>query len=117
MKKLSLLLLVVAGCAKSGMGEAVRTDITMQMETIRPTVADCYKAALRDNRKLRGLIVVEFRAAATSGVFEGVQIVRDDLSNPTLQKCVVEAVGGLKLATPQKTAVSVTYPLDFAPTK
>jgi len=112
-----LVLTLLAGCAKSGMGEGVRTDITQRMETVRPTITDCYKAALRDNRKLRGLMVVEFTAAASTGTFTAIQIVRDDLADPGLQKCVADAVGGLKLATPQKAAVSVTYPLDFAPTK
>jgi len=116
MKKL-IPLLLVAGCAKSGMGEAVRTDITQRMESVQPTIADCYKASLRENRKLKGMMVLAFTTAPSTGAFQGIEIVRDDLGDQALQKCVVDAVGGLKLATPQKTSVSVEYPLDFAPTK
>jgi hypothetical protein len=30
---------------------------------------------------------------------------------------VIDSVALLKLATPQKTKLAITYPLDFAPTK
>ena len=107
----------LAACAKTGMSASVRTDITTQMQSAAPSISDCYKAALRENRKLAGLMVVEFVAAASSGAFQSVQIVRDDLQSPALQQCVVEAVSGLKLAQPQKTNVAATYPLDFAPNR
>jgi hypothetical protein len=116
MKKL-IPLLLVAACTKSGMGEAVRTDITQRMESARPTISDCYKNALRENRKLKGMMVLAFTAAPQTGAFQSIEVTRDDLGSQPLQKCVVDAVGLLKLATPQKTAVSVEYPLDFAPTK
>lgn len=110
-------LLLVAGCAKSGMGESVRTDVAARMQAAAPTITDCYQRALRENRKLRGLMVVSFVAAAQTGAFQSVQIVRDDLQHPALGTCVVDAVAAQKLATPQKTNLSIEYPLDFAPTK
>jgi hypothetical protein len=108
---------LLAGCAKSGMGEAVRTDVNARMESARGQITDCYAKALKLDRKLRGMIVLQFDAAADSGKFENINVLRDDMNDQMLQKCVVESVGLLKLATPQKTKLSVTYPLDFAPTK
>ena len=119
MNRASLLVLfLLPACAKAGMGASVRTDVTARMESARGTFADCYHAALERDRKLRGQIVVTFVAAPSTGKFERVDIVRDDLRDQALVKCVVDAVAGLSLEAPQKTAVSVSaYPLDFAPTK
>lgn len=123
MSKAIIVLGVLAGvvatsaCVKNGMGEGVRTDVTKRMESKQSTIADCYHAALKRDRKLRGQMVLAFRAAPTTGKFEQVEIVRDDLQDTALAECVKDAVGTLSLEAPQKTAVSITYPLDFAPTK
>jgi hypothetical protein len=109
------LLAATTACSKAGMGGNVRTDISARMESASPTIAACYKAALREDRKLQGMMVVAFVAAPNTGAFGDVQVVRDDLRHAALANCVVEAVSGLKLATPQKTSVSVEYPLAFAP--
>ena len=112
-----LMAVLLAGCAKSGMGDAVRTDVVARMESARGQITDCYAKALKLDRKLRGMIVLSFDADADSGKFENINVLRDDMNDQMLQKCVVDSVGLLKLATPQKTKLSVTYPLDFAPTK
>ncbi len=106
-----------AACVKNGLGEGVRTDVTKRMESKQSTIADCYHAALKRDRKIRGQMVLAFRAAPTTGKFEQVEIVRDDLQDTALAECVKDAVATLALEAPQKTAVSITYPLDFAPTK
>jgi hypothetical protein len=105
----------LAGCSKAGLGAAVRTDISTQMQTISAPVQMCYGVALERNRKLRGVMVVSFRAAPTTGQFEQVSVTRDEVGDPTVRTCVIEQVQKLKLGTPQKTAVSASYPLDFQP--
>jgi hypothetical protein len=117
MSKRFLPLLLVAGCAHSGMSESVRTDISMRMESARPTLTQCYANELKFDRKITGMMVLQFEAAPSTGQFQAITVVRDDMNNPDLQKCVVGAVETLKLATPQKSKLSITYPLDFAPTK
>lgn len=107
--------LAATGCSKAGMGASVRTDIAARMQTITAPVQTCYAAALARNRRLAGVIVLSFRAAPGSGQFEQVAVLRDEVGDPQVQTCVVEAVGKLKLETPQKTAVTVEYPLDFRP--
>jgi len=108
---------LLGGCVKNGMGESVRTDVTARMESARGPIQDCYHAALERDRKVRGQIVLAFRAAPATGKFEQVEVVRDELRDAALVECVVGAVAALTLQAPQKTAVSITYPLDFAPTK
>jgi hypothetical protein len=114
---LALAILGAAGCSKAGLGQGVRDDIVARMQTVQEPIAACYKTALEKNRKLRGQIVVQFSAAPKTGAFENVTVVRDDLADEGVKSCVVEQVGALKLAMPQSTAVSATYPLDFAPNK
>jgi hypothetical protein len=109
--------IVLVGCARAGLGPDVRTDVTARVESTAPTLSECYAQALRDDRKLAGRMVVAFVAAPSSGAFQDVQVIRDDLGHAGLQQCVIEAIAALRLASPQKTTVSVTYPLDFAPTR
>jgi hypothetical protein len=118
MKRLTIIAVVAAlaaACSKSGMGEGVRTDIAARMQTIQAPVQMCYAVALERNRKLRGIMVLDFRAAPNTGQFDQITVSRDEIGDETVKKCVVDEVGKLKLATPQKSAVSVSYPIEFAP--
>ncbi len=111
------LLVATGACAKSGMGAAVRTDVSARMATIEAPVQDCYATALKKDRKLRGTIVLQFLAAPGTGQFEQVTVAQQGLTNPTLTQCLVDEVSKLKLAAPQKTAIAVEYPIRFQPTK
>ena len=111
------LLAVVAGfaCANSGMGGAVRSDISLRMASVQQPIAGCYEQALARNRKLQGRMVLSFQAAAGTGKFTGVQVIENELPDPQLVDCVIGQIGSLALAQPQKSAVAVTYPLRFTP--
>src|SRR5262245_57324393 len=102
-------------CSKAGMGAGVRTDIAARMQSIQAPVQMCYAVALERNRKLKGIIMVSFRAAPSTGQFDQITITRDEVGDPQVKTCVIEQVGKLKLETPQKTAVTVSYPLEFQP--
>lgn len=112
---LALVLATAAGCASSGLGDATRQDVSARMATIQQPVATCYGEALKRNRKLKGSMMVAFSAARDTGKFSNVKVTRNDLSDPELEACVREQVGGLALAQPTKVDVAVEYPLDFNP--
>lgn len=107
----------LAACGGTGTGGAVRTDITARMQTLQAPIQACYASALKANRRLRGLMVVNFRAAPSTGQFDQITVDRDEVGDSSLRACVIQQVQALKLATPQRTAVSVAYPIRFAPTK
>jgi hypothetical protein len=109
--------LATAACSRTGTGAGVRTDITARMQSAEAPIQRCYADALQRDRKLRGMMVVMFRAAADSGQFGDLTVARDEPNDPTLRQCVLAEVGKLKLATPQRTAVDVSYPIRFQPTK
>ncbi|HVV88431.1 MAG TPA: AgmX/PglI C-terminal domain-containing protein [Kofleriaceae bacterium] len=113
----SLLLVaaLAAGCARTGTGAGVRADITARMQSIQAPIQQCYATTLQSNRRVRGMMVVNFRAAAGTGQFDQVSIGRDEPADDGLRRCVIDQVSQLKLQTPQRTSVSIAYPIRFAP--
>jgi hypothetical protein len=104
-----------AGCGGTGLGADTRTDITARMTSAQPPIAACYHAGLKANRKLAGTMVLAFAAAPDTGQFQDVQVTRDELGDPGVRQCVIAEVGKLKLAKPQATRLSISYPIHFAP--
>lgn len=108
-------LLAVAACGGSGMGQNVRNDITQQMGTTQPKLSACYESALQAKRKLRGIMWLNFAIEPKTGKFRQVTVTRSDFQNQELETCVRDTVSGLALAVPQKSTVSVDYPISFEP--
>jgi hypothetical protein len=105
----------VAGCGGTGMGADTRADITARMTSAQQPLESCYQAALKTNRKLKGMIVLAFVAAPDTGQFQEITLTRDELGDPGVRKCVIDEVGKLKLEKPQASRVSISYPIRFAP--
>lgn len=112
----ALLAVGAIACGGAGLGDTVRQDISTQMATIQEPVSACYASALQRDRKLRGTMMVSFDAEPKTGTFTNIRITGGDLRDEELQSCVTEQVSGLALSEPQKTVVSVSYPLEFSPT-
>lgn len=108
-------LVAAAACSRTGQGAGVRTDVTARMASIQEPITKCYADALQRNRKLRGMMVVNFRAAPDSGKFENLNVTRDETADAPLRQCVIEQMSTLKLATPQRTGVDISYPIRFQP--
>jgi hypothetical protein len=117
MRALVLVAAALAACSRTGTGAGVRTDITARMQSVQAPIAACYAETLQRNRKARGMMVVLFRAAPDSGQFADLTVARDEPGDPALRACVLAEVAKLKLATPQRTAIDVSYPINFQPTK
>ena len=103
----------VVAVARSG-GDT-RADITARMTSAQQPIAACYHAGLKTNRKLTGTMVLAFAAAPDTGQFTDIQVTRDELGDPGVRQCVIDTVGKLKLAKPQATRLSISYPIHFAP--
>lgn len=105
---------LAVGCAGTGFDKAVRTDVESRMTTAQPKFSDCYTEALKRNRKATGTVVVSFVAKANSGKFDDVKVVRSDIGDPELDKCVVAQVSALVLEKPAKNQILVEYPIAFS---
>jgi hypothetical protein len=116
MSKLALIALVCAACGGAGMGADTRADITKQMNLAQPPIQSCYAEALKKNRKLKGIVSLEFIAEPETGRFKNILFRRDELQDPMVRQCIMDEVGKLKLDKPTKSAVSIPYPLRFSPT-
>lgn len=114
---LTIAALAATACSRTGTGSGVRTDITTRMESAQGPIQACYATALQRNRKLRGMMVVMFRAAADSGTFGDLTVARDEPADMPLRQCVLGEIGKLKLEKPQRTSIDVTYPINFQPNK
>jgi hypothetical protein len=101
------------GCRGSGLGDAVRKDVTMQMEGAKPKLRKCYESALLQDSKMKGALLVRFKIEADSGSFSEPEVRRADMDDPVFEGCVLGAIEKLALRTPQKTNVSVDYPVYF----
>jgi len=110
-----LALLAASGCGGSGLGDATRADIQAQMQKTQAPIQACYEGALKSNRKLRGMIVVDLVAEPQTGQFKNIMISHDELQNPSVRDCVVAEVAKQKLATPTSSQISISYPINFAP--
>ena len=108
-------LVLLASCGGSGMGQTVRNDITERMTSTQGRLSTCYEAALQQKRKLRGTMWLRFDIEPKTGKFRNVAITRSEIQNQQLETCVLDTVSGLALAVPQKSTVSVDYPVTFEP--
>lgn len=104
-----------AGCGGTGLGPETRADIAARMTSAQQPLSACYQAGLKTNRRLAGTMVLAFAAAPDTGQFQDIQVARDELGDPLVRQCVIEEVGKLKLAKPQATRLSISYPIHFAP--
>ena len=107
--------LCAAGCGGTGLGADTRADIAARMTSAQQPIAACYHAGLKTNRKLTGTMVLAFAAAPDTGQFTDIQVTRDELGDALVRQCVIEEVAKLKLARPQATRLSISYPIHFAP--
>jgi hypothetical protein len=105
--------LSLGACSGSGFGKPTRDDVQAQMTAAQPKFAECYADALKRNRKVQGTVVVSFVAKAKTGKFEEIKIVRSDISDPDLDKCIIAQLGTLTLSSPTKSHVAVEYPVSF----
>lgn len=110
-----LALAIGAGCSRSGLGEGVRRDISARMTSAQAPLSSCYQKALEERRKLGGTMWLRFDVAAETGKFTNVAITRTEVPSPDLEACVIQTVSNLTLAEPQKSVVSVDYPVRFTP--
>jgi hypothetical protein len=107
--------LALTACKSAGMGAETRADITAQMKTAEGPIQECYAAALKQNRRIKGRFSIRLIAEANTGQFKNINVLRDEPNDPAVRKCVLEEIGKLKLAKPTGSSVQIDQPILFAP--
>lgn len=111
----ALLAALLGACAHSGMGPGARADIQARMGEAQPPIAQCYAASLKSNRRLKGMLMIDFTAEAKTGQFKNIRFGRDEVNDTPIRQCILAEVGKLKMQTPTSANVQISYPLRFAP--
>jgi hypothetical protein len=78
------------------------------------TLRGCYEGGLGRNSELTGRVTVRFvigRDGKVSNAADG----GSNITDAEVQRCVVQAIGGLEFPPPLNGVVSVVYPNMFAP--
>jgi len=88
----------------------------LQMNGAKPKLLKCYEAALLQNSKMKGALLVRFEIQAETGAFLQPQVRRVDMDDPVFDGCVLGVIETLALRTPQNADVSVDYPMYFTTT-
>jgi hypothetical protein len=94
-----------------------RQDIVTAMSSTQQGLSECYQYALARNRQTAGgFVTVEFIAEAGTGQFKNVLIRRDEIKDPVVSQCIVNAVSSMKMAHPPDSQVTIAYAFRFTPT-
>jgi hypothetical protein len=112
----AILVATTLGCGGAGMGAETRADIQARMQSTQDPIQACYAAALKRNRKLKGMVTVELTAEASTGQFKNVIFRRDEVNDQSVRECITAEIAKLKLQKPTSTMVSISYAFRFSPT-
>ena len=105
----------LAACGGATMGPEVRTDIIAQVQAAQPPIQTCYQRALDEHKKVKGIMVLQLAAAPGTGQFVDISVKHDELSDPVIKKCVVDALSKLKLTKPPEARIEIpSLPIHFA---
>ncbi len=116
---LALALSALVGCSFYARGPDDYRKATREvLETKNDTIKQCYKQELAAADTAHGKVVVRFEVEAKTGNLVKVKVVdKKSDASAGLQKCVVDALEGLKLdPADQRTGVA-TFEWDFGPAK
>ncbi len=112
---IAVIFLGLGACA-TGTDPKIRTDISAKLTSAQPPIQACYQRSLFTNRKLRGMYVVQFAAAADTGQFQEISLRRDEPADPVLRYCVIQEIAKLKLDKPPGKRIEVdSVPIKFEP--
>jgi len=116
---LVLALAATMGCSFYARGpEDYRKATRELLDSKNEGVESCYKRQLKDNEKAGGTVVVKFEVEAKTGNIVNAKVVdKKSTASSELQKCVLDALEGLKLDPPDQRKGEATFEWEFARAK
>ncbi len=109
----------LAGCTFYARGpEDYRKATRELLDGQAGSIRSCYERELKRDDKASGKVVVRFDVEPKTGNLVNAKVV-DDTTTATapLQKCVLDALDGLKLDPPDQRKGEATFEWEFAPRK
>jgi hypothetical protein len=96
----------------SGTGQLERADVEAALERHLAQFQRCYVNALDRNADARGVVRLEWTIARSGGVSD-VVVLRSDIADDTMLRCIDEEVRRVRFPQPVNGAVRVQYPFVF----
>ena len=110
------LLLGSAAACKSG-NPQVHNDIQASVNSTKPNLDQCYQIALARNRHLgNGFFTVEALVDGATGQFKNVIVRRDEVQDPAVRQCVIQAVSALQVKPTGQSNTQVSFAFRFTAT-
>ncbi len=116
---LVLALASLVGCSFYARGPEDYRKVTRDLlEKKNEKIEDCYKGELAASETAQGNVVVRFDVEAKTGNLTNIKVVdKKTNASENLQKCVVDALQGLKLDPPDQRTGEATFEWDFSRAK
>jgi TonB family protein len=115
MKSAMILCALAIGCSGTSRGlEAYRSDTQTLLGTRDGQIKSCYDEALASDAKVAGTVTVQFVVEKKSGVIASATVAKSTAPKQ-LDRCVLDAIAGLKLAPGDKHDGQATFTYEFKP--
>jgi len=98
--------------AVSGTGEIDRTEVEAALESHLGEFQRCYVTALNRLPNAKGVVQLEWTITRTGAVSDAV-VLRSDIADDSLLRCIEEEVRRVRFPAPQEGAVRINYPFVF----
>lgn len=93
--------------------------VKFAIDQAKPGIVDCYEQALEKAPDLAGAFTVRFTIHAENGAgtLRDAEIVADELGNPFLGMCALNAIAKVEFDAKADGVVTVNYPFNLKPSK
>jgi hypothetical protein len=106
---------LLSGCTFFARGpDDYRKAVRTVLDTKNGDIEACYKAAAAQNTDLKGTVTVHFFVEPKTGDISNPEVVKEQTTgDETLQKCVLDSLGGLKLDPADQRKGDATFVWSF----
>ena len=114
---LAIIVPAIAACGgKARSADAYRADTRILLDMRQSQIEGCYNQALATDATLAGNVKVTFVVEKKTGLVTKTMVDPKATTAPEpLQKCVVDALGGLKLDPPDRNEGQASFEYAFEP--
>lgn len=110
-----LLALGLTGCSFFARGpDQYKSAVRSVLDTKSPDVEACYRRAHDANAEVKGTVTVHFFVEPQTGALTQPTVVKEQsTADETLQRCVLDSLGGLKLDPADQRKGDATFVWSF----
>ena len=106
---------LLSGCSLFARGpDEYRTAVRNVLDSKSPDLESCYERAHDANPEVKGVVVVHFFVEPKTGDISNPELVKEQTTaDESLQRCVLDSLGGLKLDPADQRKGDATFVWNF----